>query len=550
MNEENYDEGRQEWVPPGDGRYIDEKQRQNLQALHEQAKSKPWPAAKAAAPKAACQDKSAATAQPPATQVTESVLQVWLDRARTEEMEPNSQFLRHIVNLRCSLTGEVKKRYPFETANFTVPNQDQKMGMEVHQRTDVVWCAMLYGSGEKVMNHLKACLMLGQMLRFEVAPLLESMGQKKMTNVLFVTETSLHEDAFRAVSMLWSVQFVTLPKVCPQRLAATSAHLLAAGCSAEHVYLKSEAWKMDAELSIISDLDVVMTSAKVITTTILDFLGEGAVAKEFGKAKAAVMQRKCSEVVSAREPYRMTQREWSMHHFDQGSMPVSYCYAILKPGKDVSEDYEKMMTEPTPQRNGILSDQVLLSEMISDNFLLMTHTFIAFPSWWCHYDIWKVRAREIMTWYWNKIDDGVVSWKDIGAKAVEDFGAVHLSKSFDFVTNAETTEMKRKSWQDAMAVTDPSEIFMTLGRTPIACWDFLNFMEGFWVALWEENERQRLKLWEITMEAVGTMPPRLGLAKMIVCLQAVPKTVIIERKRKNKPAASHSWQTKAKGRGW
>ncbi len=39
----------------------------------------------------------------------------------------------------------------------------------VHQTTDMVWCATLYGGGAGVMRHVKACLLLGYVWRYELS---------------------------------------------------------------------------------------------------------------------------------------------------------------------------------------------------------------------------------------------------------------------------------------------------------------------------------------------------------------------------------------------
>ena len=73
---------------------------------------------------------------------------------------------------------------------------------------------------KKVMAHLKASLLLGYKLRYEMKPLLAKMGYR-FENVLFVTETALQEDEFRAVTLCWSMQFEDLPEVHESRLEKT-----------------------------------------------------------------------------------------------------------------------------------------------------------------------------------------------------------------------------------------------------------------------------------------------------------------------------------------
>ena len=127
-----------------------------------------------------------------------------------------------------------------------------KHSIEVKQRTDVVWTAMLYGSGEGVMRHLQQCLILGYVLRYQLKPWLAAQGIT-MQNILLITETSLAESDFRAASFMWSIMFKDLPKVHDSRLDATSHHLIGEKAHPAHVFLKSEAFNIESRLSIVSD---------------------------------------------------------------------------------------------------------------------------------------------------------------------------------------------------------------------------------------------------------------------------------------------------------
>ncbi len=111
--------------------------------------------------------------------------------------------------------------------------------MQVHARTDVAWCCMLYGRNSKVMPHLAMALALGHSLRTRVKPELEKMNIK-FENVLLVTPDSLEEQELQAVSYFWAIKFADVPTVSRNRLMSLSEHLVDA-VMPEHVFLKFEA---------------------------------------------------------------------------------------------------------------------------------------------------------------------------------------------------------------------------------------------------------------------------------------------------------------------
>ncbi len=58
-------------------------------------------------------------------------------------------------------------------------------------------------------------------------------------------------------------------------VANTSAYWRGTIFNAAHVFLKCEAFLMEAALSFISDLDLVVTNIEVLGRTIMDFLPNG-----------------------------------------------------------------------------------------------------------------------------------------------------------------------------------------------------------------------------------------------------------------------------------
>ena len=102
---------------------------------------------------------------------------------------------------------------------------------------------------------------------------------------------------------MWSMVFKDIPKVHESRLAGTSSHLIGKGTGIEHVFLKVEAFKSVAQLSIISDLDVVVTNVEPLAEYIKrchcvshndeEVLAPGTV---------MVMQRKLSQILFKKTP--------------------------------------------------------------------------------------------------------------------------------------------------------------------------------------------------------------------------------------------------------
>ena len=185
---------------------------------------------------------------------------------------PGSIFRKDIINL-ITCHG-VRKRYPFEECLLRDAQNNIVTKIEIHQEIDIVWCSMLYGKRSGVMAFLANCLQLGYMLRYCIKPILAKQGIR-FENVLFVTDTALDEDSFRAVSFVWSIKCCDLPTVHEARVAQTSTHLIGEETSPEHVFLKVEAFKMDADIAIVSDLDVIVSNPDKLADRLAEFSRSG-----------------------------------------------------------------------------------------------------------------------------------------------------------------------------------------------------------------------------------------------------------------------------------
>ena len=111
-------------------------------------------------------------------------------------------------------------------------------------------------------------------------------------NVLFVTEDALSEFELKAVSWFWSVVQADLPKVNEQRLASVGAHLIGDEVDPAHVFLTVEAFKMIANISVISDLDMLMLNASRLAATLHTFVTDPGLQDRMQKCgNVAVMHR-------------------------------------------------------------------------------------------------------------------------------------------------------------------------------------------------------------------------------------------------------------------
>ena len=102
-----------------------------------------------------------------------------------------------------------------------------------------------------------------------------------------------------------------------------------------------------------------------------------------------VMQRNLSEVTVGAKPVHIVDDAWNSYHHEQGPMPVSYCWAFIRPTPELAERYEAHMQAPS-SKQGLSSDQDLLAEVIATDWHKANHDFVAFPSWLLsNFDVFK-----------------------------------------------------------------------------------------------------------------------------------------------------------------
>ena len=526
VDDKNWDHHRRAYVGEKDNGYVTREQVETLRQVHAEARrhlraKKQQETTTAAEEVAAHIPVEESVVEEKKKIVTYELLQQWLDCARSEMMKEDSVFLRDRVTL--SLEGFPDKvRFPLEAAVWSTPNGN--ISITMHKKLHVTWSCMLYGTGKGVMQHLQSCLVLGYKLRYELKPWLAAKYNITFENVLFVTDTALEQAEFCACSFMWSMVFKDIPKVHESRLAGTSSHLIAEGTNAAHVFLKVEAFKVPAELSIISDLDVVVTRPEKLAAYIARFhrchdrdstiLPPGGV---------MVMQRKLSKVTFNEPPQQISQNDWTKFHHEQGQQPVSYCWAFIRPTLELATRYEEHMQAPA-LTSGLLSDQDLLAEVISTDYTKANHDFIGFPSWWVHSDICSERAQEVMEGNMNN-DEQIQGWRKYGETLAAKIGAFHLSKSFDFRTCAETLLMKQDSWVRSMKISKWNlhrKMVWPDSDRKVTFQNYIEVLTGLWETLQNEARQQRAALSDVIVQAIQELTPGLGLMKAMITMHNAP----------------------------
>ena len=522
----NHDYRANKTLVRGDDGYVTEEILSTLKVVHENAKKKLHDGkGKKETVVIEAEEPEAPTEEKPDICETESLAQheLWLDSARSEPLQMDSVFNRDRVNL--TFHGyETKVRFPYEAAKWMTEKGDQ-VSLTVHRKTHATWSCMLYGNGKGVMSHLQSCLLLGYNLRYKLKPLLLQQYNIEFENILYVTTAALDECAFRACSMVWSMVLKDIPTVHEDRLAGTSKHLIGEGTHPSHLFLKVEAFKSTAGLSIISDLDLVITSLPKLAKHINRFHKHRKEDAEIWRpGTVMVMQRNMSRVVDE-DPVRINVNHWSPHHVEQGQMPVSYCFAFISPTPELLEKYLEAMQSPPP-RQDLLSDQHLLSQLISEDFTMAMHNIVAFTSWWVHSDICEKRAQEVMELNMDG-DYAMKPWPDHGKDFLEMIGAFHLSQSFNFTTCAESLESKKAGWVKSMRMKPHPlkrrKVWPNTYRKE-TFHDYIEVLASLWVGLRDKHQNQLTELTNVMVNSVDELTPGLGIMKGLMALLKKPET--------------------------
>ena len=432
----------------------------------------------------------------------------WMNQARSTELVDNTM-LKDAIELRCGTT--VHRRFPFEELHLFDDRGGLQHTLQVHARTDLAWCCMLYGRNKKVMPHLAMALMMGHALRTKVKPELEKLNIT-FENVLFVTPDSLEEQELQAVSYFWAIKFVDLPQVCKKRLVSLSQHLVDK-VEPEHVFLKFEAWRIESKVSIISDLDMLILNEVALAEYLQKFLKSGPMENALQKTGSAVMQRLWSAVDFEQEPQE--------YHPNRKSTPtpVSYCFAIIKPSIELANQYEAAMAaEPSVQKGSRLSDQDLLGEVLKQGHVLLPHDLVMFPSWFNHTDWLDWQGQKLLA----TVDaNSVEEFQGKLPAFVEKFGAVHFSRVFS-MTNILDTEAAFLKQLIGSNKKKSHETVISVGANAVTSEVWAKeFLLPLWRILHERFHAHKCITEKAILAAIGGTPVTGGLAKAFVSLRSV-----------------------------
>ena len=444
---------------------------------------------------------------------TNDMVYNWLSEERAVGDQKADIFVRDAMQL-INTKNEPMFRAPYET--LRVHDAAGKIVEEftLGANQDIVWCTMLYGRGERVQKHLANALMLGSDLRRKVKPHLQSFGCT-FANVLFVTPDALDEYELKAVSWFWSVKIVEVPEVSTARLRSIAGHLCDENIHPAHVFLKVEAFKIHARISMISDLDMLILNPKRLARFLNSFVNDIETVRQLKDCgNVAVMQRVSSQVdwYSDFTP-RFFPKTVNAHTgaWERRHTNVSYCFGIIKPSPALAKKYMDMMA--SPGKSGVLSDQDLLGEVLASQYLEVNHNMVMFPSWFNHSNINHIRGKEILeAMEWKSFDevpaDGVTNFIDY-------FGAVHFSRNFDPRWDK---GLEEKLDQMRQAGGYKLDLGIYKGRKL----GFESFLKNFLLPLWQELRakyaRKKRELHSEIAAIVGASNPTPGLARAVFTL--------------------------------
>ena len=442
------------------------------------------------------------------TPATNRQVYEWLSQERAVKDQKAGLFVRDASQLTTD-KGETVYRAAYESFRVHDENGTVVTEFTLGANADICWCTMLYGRGDQLQKHLANALMLGSDLRRKVKPHLSSLGCS-FANVLFVTPDALDEYELKAVSWFWSIKIVEVPEVSTSRLRSIAGHLCDENIHAAHVFLKVEAFKIQARISMISDLDMLVLNPDRLAKFLAAFVKNRDIIRQLEECgNVAVMQRISSRVdwhdaFSSRFPPRTANS--SSSNFRRHHSHVSYCFGVIKPSAALAQRYMQKMA--SPGRSGVLSDQDLLAEVLADTYLEVNHNMIMFPSWFNHSNINHIRGREILeAMGWRSFaevpTDGVT-------KFIDYFGAVHFSKNFspcwDKGLDAKLEQMRGAGGRK-------QDFGYFRGRKL----DYESYVQNFLMPLWIELRgryaRKKKELQNEITNNVGSTNPTPGLAR-------------------------------------
>jgi hypothetical protein len=157
-------------------------------------------------------------------------------------------------------------------------------------------------------------------------------------------------------------------------LNRVAQHLLGDDIHPAHVFLKVEAFKGEAAVSVISDVDMRILDGERLAQYLHGFYADQCLVAQMANAgNVAAMHRWDSRVTFQDTPMRLR-----APYGKKGlARSVSYCFAVIRPNPHLAERYCQLMAQSSrEQRGATLSDQALLAEVLGSHYHEMNHNIL------------------------------------------------------------------------------------------------------------------------------------------------------------------------------
>ena len=127
----------------------------------------------------------------------------------------------------------------------------------------------------------------------------------------------------------------------PSRLASVSQHLPEDAIDPAHVFLKVEAFKLDAPISVINDLDMLVLNEERLADLLQGFVNDKALIQRSESCGHVAVMHRIDSIVDFNAPFKARdsgEGTWQQH---SGQRSVNYCFAVIKPSEQLTETYIK-----------------------------------------------------------------------------------------------------------------------------------------------------------------------------------------------------------------
>ena len=158
------------------------------------------------------------------------------------------------------------------------------------------------------------------------------------------------------------------------------------------------------------------------------------------------------------------------------------------------------------------------------------------------------RSTELKSLIKGKIDPrGDLSLEESGRQLLSHFGCVHLSRGFDFVSEAVTVGTKKHFWEKQMNKPNvPGSSVGNCNQPFFEQEDYTRVLAGFWEELRYIHMKQITRLLEDLQNAGGHCTPTMGMSK---CSMAMLRELLaMNRNGQITETRVHLKPAKGKGR--